>query len=230
MQERIGLTHLLLGSECRTITSSLSSKCDCDKWYQSQVRLLGKYYADMLAKKQLGKSQTDRLAKIEEQLLCMSEIPDEMGLLESRMNEMSAKSDRFNEKARHLETMSILELMTRVEALEDKATRASIFERGDFSTGSVARMEEYVEGLYNAQLAIVQMVSDLSEDFRESLRMARAKVADLDTRLNLTMRAVGDETPTGGVARFKKIKVPEPKPSCGVRDAKALENFIFNHQ
>ena len=59
----------------------------------------------------------------------MSEILDGMGLPESRMNEMSAKADRFNEMARHLETMHILELMTRVEALGDKATRASIFER-----------------------------------------------------------------------------------------------------
>ena len=66
--------------------------------------------------------------------------------------------------------------------------------------GSTTRMEERVEGLDNAQLAIVQMVSDLSKDFRESLRMVRAEVADLDTKLNLTMRAVGDQTPTGGVA------------------------------
>ena len=37
-----------------------------------------------------------------------------------------------------------------------------------------------------------------------------------------------DQTPTGGVARFNKIKVPEPKPFCDVWDAKALENFIFD--
>ena len=74
------------------------------------------------------------------------------------MNEMSTKADMFNEMARHLKTMSILELMIRVEALKDKATRASIFERGDCSTGSVARTEERVEGLDNAQLAIVQIV------------------------------------------------------------------------
>ena len=122
----------------------------------------------------------------------MSEIPDGMGLLESHMNEMSAKANRFNEMAHHLKTMPILELMTRVEALEDKATRASIFERGDCLTGSVDWTKERAEGLDNAQLAIVQMVSELSKDFRESLRMVRAEVVDLDTKLNLTMRAVGD--------------------------------------
>ena len=81
--------------------------------------------------------------------------------------------------ARHLETTPILELITRVETLEDKATRASIFERGDCSTGSVARTAERTEGLDNAQLAIIQMVSKLSEDFRESLRMVRAEVVRL---------------------------------------------------
>ena len=69
--------------------------------------------------------------------------------------------------------------------------------------------------------------SRLSEDFREFLRIVRAEVADLNTKQNLTMIAVGDQTPTGGVARFNKIKVLEPKPFCGVRDTKALENFYL---
>ena len=72
------------------------------------------------------------------------------------------------------------------------------------------------------------MVSGLSEDFRDSLRMVIAEVANLNTKLNPTMRAVGDQTPTGVVARFNKIKVPELKPLCGVRDAKALENRAVN--
>ena len=105
----------------------------------------------------------------------MSEVPDGIGLLESRMNEMFAKADKFNEMTRHLKTMSILELMTRVDALEDKTSRASIFKRGNCSTGSVAQTKERTEGLDNAQLTIVQIVSELSEDFRESFRMVRAE-------------------------------------------------------
>ena len=38
----------------------------------------------------------------------------------------------------------------------------------------------------------------------------------------------GSQTPTGGVVQFNKVNVSEPKPFYGVRDAKALENFIFD--
>ncbi|TYK11931.1 senescence-specific cysteine protease sag39 [Cucumis melo var. makuwa] len=50
----------------------------------------------------------------------------------------------------------------------------------------------------------------------------------MNTRLNLTMRAMANQVPIGGVVPVTKVKVPEPKPLCGVRDAKALENFIFD--
>ena len=52
--------------------------------------------------------------------------------------------------------------------------------------GYVARME---------QQAIVQMVS---EDLRAILGVVRDEVVDLSARLNLTMRAVWNQTPVGG--------------------------------
>ncbi|KAA0047839.1 uncharacterized protein E6C27_scaffold133G001000 [Cucumis melo var. makuwa] len=42
------------------------------------------------------------------------------------------------------------------------------------------------------------------------------------------MRAMANQVSVGGVVPVTKVKVPEPKPFCGVRDAKALENFIFD--
>ncbi|KAA0066231.1 senescence-specific cysteine protease sag39 [Cucumis melo var. makuwa] len=39
---------------------------------------------------------------------------------------------------------------------------------------------------------------------------------------------MASQVPVGGAAPVTKVKVPEPKPFCGVRDAKALENFIFD--
>ena len=85
----------------------------------------------MSAAKQLGKSQANRLAGIEDQLLCMSEVLDRMGLLDSRMNEIATKADRIDEMAGRLEAMPIPELMTRVEVLEDRATTAGGFEHRD---------------------------------------------------------------------------------------------------
>ena len=89
----------------------------------------------MSAAKQLGKSQADRLAKIEEQLLYMSEVSDGMRLLKFCLNEITAKADMTDEMASRLETMSICELMNRVKILEDKATSAGGFECRDSSTG-----------------------------------------------------------------------------------------------
>ena len=158
----------------------------------------------------------------------MSEVLDGMELLESRMNDIATKADKFIEKAGRLETMHVRELMTTVEALEDKATRAGSFERGDCSMGSVARTEERMEGLENTQLAIIKMVSDLSDDLKEALGVVRIEVADLSAILNLTTRVVGDQTPSEGIAWFNKIKVSESKPFYEVRDAKILEKFIFD--
>ena len=77
-----------------------------------------------------------------------------MGLLKSRMNEIAAKASRINEMASGLEAMPARELMIKVEALEDKATSVGGFKRRDSSIGSVAQMEEWVEGLDNAQQGI----------------------------------------------------------------------------
>ena len=145
----------------------------------------------------------------------MSEVLDGMGLLESHMTEIAAKVDRIDEMAGHLEEMPVRELMSSVEALEDKATTSGGFEHRNSSTGSVARMEERIEGLDDAQQAIVKMVSNLSEDLRATLVVVRAEVADLSAKLNLTMRAVGYQTPAWGVVQFNKINVLKPKLFCG---------------
>ena len=89
-------------------------------------------------------------------------------------------------------------------------------------------MEERVEELDSSQKAIIQMVTDLLEDFRATLDVIRTEIADVSTRMNLTMRAVENQTPTGGAVQFNRVKILEPKPFCGARDAKAIENFIFD--
>ena len=42
------------------------------------------------------------------------------------------------------------------------------------------------------------------------------------------MRALANQAPAGGAMAVGMIKIPEPKPFCGARDAKALKNFIFD--
>ncbi|KAA0041739.1 uncharacterized protein E5676_scaffold95G00100 [Cucumis melo var. makuwa] len=74
------------------------------------------------------------------------------------------------------------------------------------------------------------MINDMSEDFRATLDVVRNEIADVNTKLSLTMRAMANQVPVGGAVPVTKVKVLEPKPFCGVRDAKALENFIFDFE
>ncbi|KAA0032574.1 uncharacterized protein E5676_scaffold284G00510 [Cucumis melo var. makuwa] len=42
------------------------------------------------------------------------------------------------------------------------------------------------------------------------------------------MRAMANQAPAGGVILISRVKIPKPKPFCGARDAKALENYTFD--
>ena len=59
----------------------------------------------MSAAKELGKSQTNQLVETENQLLHLSEVRDEMGLLKSCMNSIFANADRINKLAGRLEKL-----------------------------------------------------------------------------------------------------------------------------
>ena len=59
----------------------------------------------MFAAKELGKSQANQLVEIKNQLLYLCDVPDELGLLKSRINFIFAKADRINELAGRLEKL-----------------------------------------------------------------------------------------------------------------------------
>ncbi|KAA0033813.1 senescence-specific cysteine protease sag39 [Cucumis melo var. makuwa] len=42
------------------------------------------------------------------------------------------------------------------------------------------------------------------------------------------MQAMTNQASAGGAIPISRVKILEPKPFCGARDAKALENFIFD--
>ncbi|KAA0055658.1 senescence-specific cysteine protease sag39 [Cucumis melo var. makuwa] len=89
-------------------------------------------------------------------------------------------------------------------------------------------MEERVSELDSSQKTLLEIINGMLEDFRATLNVVRNEIADVNTRLSLTMRAMANQVPVGGTVPVTKVKVPEPKPFCGARDAKALENFIFD--
>ncbi|TYK01597.1 reverse transcriptase [Cucumis melo var. makuwa] len=163
-------------------------------------------------------------------MLYLVEVPDSIRYLESRLEEISEKTNTIDAVAGRVEGFPIQELMTRVDALETTVNigRTVNYERGDSSTGSVAHIEERVQELDSSQKTLLEMINGMSEDFRATLDVVRNEIADVNARLSLTMRAMANQAPAGGAIPVSRVKIPEPKPFCGARDAKALENYIFD--
>ena len=117
-------------------------------------------------------------------------------------------------------------MLTRVDTLEARIVRTGnvTYERENSSSGFVVRIKEQVIGLDNSHKNMLQMINDMTEDFRATLDVVRNEI----TRVNLTMRAIANQAPVGGAISVSRIKIPEPKPFCGARDVKTLEIFIFD--
>ncbi|KAA0045293.1 uncharacterized protein E6C27_scaffold316G00510 [Cucumis melo var. makuwa] len=175
-----------------------------------------------------GKAQRDRLKELEEQMLYLIEVPDSIRFLESRLEKIAEKTDMIDAVAGRVEGLLIQELLARVDTLEETVGRTGSHERGDSSTGSVAHIEERVQELDSSQKTLLEMINVMSEDFRATLDVVRNEIADVNARLSLTMRAMANQTPTGEAIPVSRVKILKPKPFCGARDAKALENYIFD--
>ncbi|TYK22735.1 uncharacterized protein E5676_scaffold1163G00650 [Cucumis melo var. makuwa] len=161
-------------------------------------------------------------------MLYLVEVPDSIRYLESRLDEIFEKTDIIDVVASRVEGLPIQELLARVDTLEANAGRTVNYEYGDSSSGFVAHMEERVNELNSSQKTLLEMINGMSEDFRTTLDVVRNEIADVNTRLSLTMRAMANQVLVGGAVPVTKVKVPEPKLLYGVRDAKALENFTFD--
>ncbi|KAA0053817.1 uncharacterized protein E5676_scaffold352G007420 [Cucumis melo var. makuwa] len=138
-------------------------------------------------------------------MLSLAEVPDSIRFLESRLEEITEKTD----------TIDVV--VGRVEGLPIQN-----------SSGFVAHMEERVNELDSSQKTLLEMINDMSEDFRATLDVVRNEIVDVNARLNLTMRAIANQAPAGGAIPVSRVKIPEPKPFCGARNAKALKNYIFD--
>ncbi|KAA0049998.1 reverse transcriptase [Cucumis melo var. makuwa] len=153
-----------------------------------------------------GKAQKDRLAELEEQMLYLVEVPDSIRYLESRLDEISEKTDAIDAVVGRLEALLIQELLARVVTLETNISveRTVNYERGDSSSGFATHMEERVSELDCSQKTLLEMINDMSKDFRVTLDVVRNEIADVNARMNLMMRAMANQAPTvGAISYFK---------------------------
>lgn len=76
------------------------------------------------------------------------------------------------------------------------------------------------------RLKLGDLGGDLTEDFRATVEAPRTEMGELTTKVNLLVRAVG--TTPAATTEVAKVRIPEPRAYGGARDAKELENFLFD--
>ena len=112
-------------------------------------------------------------------------------------------------------------LLARITAIERRENLSS--------TSNTPPREERIEAVERAVKDLEEALNDLVENCRGSVEAMKDEMLEMNTKLNLTMRAVGSQPATGPIGmEYGRVKVPEPRPYGGARDAKDLENFLFD--
>ncbi|TYK18747.1 senescence-specific cysteine protease sag39 [Cucumis melo var. makuwa] len=142
----------------------------------------------------------------------------------------SSKAQRDRPVELEEQMLYLVEVPDSIYFLESQGNvgRTGSHERGDSSMGSVTHIEEHVRELDSFQKTLLEMINGMSEDFRAALDVVRNEIADVNARLNLTMRAMTNQAPSEEAIPVSRVKIPKPKPFYGARDAKALKNYIFD--
>ncbi|TYK14923.1 uncharacterized protein E5676_scaffold1623G00160 [Cucumis melo var. makuwa] len=124
-----------------------------------------------------------------------------------------AQKDRLVELEEQM--LYLVEVPNSIRYLESHVEE--IFEKTDTIDAVAGR----VEGLPIQKLLVRVDTLEVNvrriEDFRATLDVVRNEITDVNTRLNLTMRAMANQVQVGGAVLVPKVK-----------DANALENFIFD--
>ena len=86
-----------------------------------------------------------------------------------------------------------------------------------------------VANLELSQEQLVETVDNLGDNTQESVKHLQEQLNDLAARVAVLTRAVGAmPTPNPGEGGAGRMRAPEPRSYGGARDAKELENFLFD--
>ncbi|KAF2302245.1 hypothetical protein GH714_033861 [Hevea brasiliensis] len=90
-------------------------------------------------------------------------------------------------------------------------------------------MEELAKSLKSISIShnsLVGAVDDMKEDVRETVKMIQGELHELEGKVSLLIRATSN--PIMGSYEVGNAKIPEPKAFGGARDAKEVDNFLFD--
>ncbi len=139
----------------------------------------------------------------------------------------------LSDTVKNLQNEEIPELFRRAQEWESLEQRVSNLEAGmrvgDQGNGDVPQVEERLVAIETTQKDLGDAMRDLTNDVKDAMAALRAEMGDIATSVKVLMMAVGNSTQEGDASeRRGKVKVPEPKPYAGERDAQKLENFLFD--
>ena len=86
---------------------------------------------------------------------------------------------------------------------------------------------DQVRDIEAAQRELSDTLNTLSEETRDAMSIIQREFQELKAQVSVLQMAVGRVGSSSG-DRGKRAKVPEPKRYEGARDAKELENFLFD--
>ena len=174
------------------------------------------------------KSQADRLTLIEEKMLFLKEVPDTIRFLKARVKELNGKVVEIDAMGNRLDGLPIAELMFRVTSLEEKVAPTSCPRPSGSPDSYVAHKERRGEEFDVLQNTMMSLFNGLADEFKTTIDDIQEKMSAMSTRIEVTMKAVENFSAGKTNTRSNKWKFPDPRPFKGNRDAKKLENFIFD--
>ena len=74
---------------------------------------------------------------------------------------------------------------------------------------------------------MMSLFDGLADEFRTTIDVVQEKIADMNTRIGVTMKVVDNVTAGQTHTRSNKLKFPDLRPFKGNQDAKESKNFIF---
>ncbi|KAF6137469.1 hypothetical protein GIB67_009945, partial [Kingdonia uniflora] len=115
-----------------------------------------------------------------------------------------------------------LNTRTRLDQLEDKMQALSRI------IDQVTTLEERLDGFSDDQAHMGERLVTLEGVVEGNMATLLDQVAELSSKVNLLVKVVGNGEPAPLGGDRPRIKVPEPKAYEGARDAKEVENFLFD--
>ncbi|XP_022975706.1 uncharacterized protein LOC111475733, partial [Cucurbita maxima] len=182
----------------------------------------------MSTTKSTPKAQADRLTLIEEEMLFLKEVPYTLRFLEARVTELSDKVVGIDAMGNRLDGLPIAELMFRVTSLEERVAPTSSPKPSGSPDSSVAHKEGRGEEFDVLQNTMMSLFNGLADEFRTTIDDIQERMASMGTRIEVTMKAVENVTAGQTNTGSSKLRFPDPRAFKGNRDAKELENFIFD--